>query len=67
MGGEIHLTDALDYLLARRPRNALLTDAQIFDCGNKNGLPAANIALGSREPNTRRYLKKLLKEIWDYS
>ena len=35
VGGEIQLTDALDLLLAKRPLNVFLTDADMFDCGNK--------------------------------
>ena len=64
VGGEIQLTDALDQLLTKCTLNALLTDAQIFDCGNKNGFLGANIAVGSRDPDTRRYLKELVKVIW---
>lgn len=63
VGGEIQLTDALDQLLTVCPLNVFLTDAQIFDCGNKNGFLGANIAVGSRDPNTRSYLQKLAKEI----
>ena len=64
VGGEIQLTDALDKLLIKSTLNALPTDAQIFDCGNKNGFLGANIAVGARDPNTLRYLQKLVKEIW---
>jgi UTP--glucose-1-phosphate uridylyltransferase len=64
VGGEIQLTDALDQLLTKSTLNALLTDAQIFDCGSKSGFLGANIAVGSRDPNTRRYLQKLVTEIW---
>ena len=64
VGGEIQLTDALDHLLKQCTLNALLTDAQIFDCGNKNGFLGANIAVASRDPNSRRYLQKLVTEIW---
>ena len=66
VGGEIQLTDALDQLLTKCPLNALLTDAHVFDCGNKDGFLGANIAVGSRDPSTRRYLKKIMKEIWGF-
>ena len=65
VGGEIQLTDALDQLLTKSTLNAFLTDAQIFDCGNKNGFLGANLAVGSRDPHARRYLHKLLTEIWN--
>jgi UTP--glucose-1-phosphate uridylyltransferase len=64
VGGEIQLTDALDLLLTKSTLNAFLTDAQIFDCGNKTGFLGANLAVGSRDPNTRRYLQKLAAEVW---
>ena len=65
VGGEIQLTDALDQLLTKSTLNAFLTDAQIFDCGNKNGFLGANLAIGSRDPDARRYLQKLLTELWN--
>ena len=65
VGGEIQLTDALDQLLTKSTLKAFLTDAQIFDCGNKNGFLGANIAVGSRNPDARRYLQKLVTEIWN--
>ena len=65
VGGEIQLTDALDQLLNKSALNAILTDAQIFDCGNRNGFLGANLAIGSRDPDARRYLQKLLTEIWN--
>jgi UTP--glucose-1-phosphate uridylyltransferase len=65
VGGEIQLTDALDQLLTKSTLNAFLTDAQIFDCGNKNGFLGANVAIGSRDPDARRYLQKLVTEIWN--
>ena len=64
-GGEIQLTDALDQLLTESTVNAFLTDAQIFDCGNKNGFLGANFAVGSRDPDARHYLRKLIPEIWN--
>lgn len=43
--GEIQLTDALSELLAKDGLNAILTDADIFDCGNKLGYLSANLAM----------------------
>jgi len=60
VGGEIQLTDALDALLEIDNLNALLTDASIFDCGNKQGFLGANLALGMRDEQTKRYLLELI-------
>lgn len=60
VGGEIQLTDALDELLIKAQLSAVLTDASIFDCGNKEGFLGANVALGMRDAKTKRYLTKLI-------
>ena len=62
VGGEIQLTDALDQLLLQHSMNALLTDAQIFDCGNKLGFIGANITIALRDPNSRDYISRLLNK-----
>ena len=62
VGGEIQLTDALDELLKRDGLNAFETDANIFDCGNKQGFLSANLAVGMRDPDTRRSIKALIKK-----
>jgi len=59
VGGEIQLTDALDALLEIDDLNALLTDASTFDCGNKKGFLGANLALGMRDEQTKKYLMEL--------
>ena len=56
VGGEIQLTDALDALLEIDNLNAFLTDAATFDCGNKQGFLGANLALGMRDGQTKKYL-----------
>jgi len=61
IGGEIQLTDALDELLKIEGMNAFKTDAAIFDCGNKQGFLSANLAVGMRDPDTKRYLKALIE------
>ena len=60
VGGEIQLTDALDELLERDGLNAFETDAEIFDCGNKQGFLSANLAVGMRDPETRQVIKVLI-------
>ncbi len=65
VGGEIQLTDALDALLEIHNLNAFLTDASTFDCGNKQGFLGANLALGMRDEQTKKYLMELIhKNEW---
>jgi UTP--glucose-1-phosphate uridylyltransferase len=65
-GGEIQLTDAMLELARSRPFYGVTFDGEIFDCGNKLGFLAANIAYGlSRKelaPQLRHTLKQQLKE-----
>jgi len=68
VGGEIQLTDALDALLKIDNLNAFLTDASTFDCGNKQGFLGANLALGMRDEQTKKYLMELIhKNGWSIS
>jgi UTP--glucose-1-phosphate uridylyltransferase len=62
VGGEIQLTDALDELLKRDGLNAFETDANIFDCGNKQGYLSANLAVGMRDPDTKQVIKELIEK-----
>ena len=62
VGGEIQLTDALDELLKIDGLNAFETDADIFDCGNKQGFLSANLAMGMRDPITRQCIKELIEK-----
>jgi len=62
VGGEIQLTDALDELLKRDGLNAFETDAEIFDCGNKQGFLSANLAVGMRDPDTKQVIKALIEK-----
>ena len=61
VGGEIQLTDALDELLKLEGLNALETDAEIHDCGNKQGFLGANLAVGMRDTDTKLAIKKLFE------
>ena len=66
VGGEIQLTDALDELLKLdEGLNALETDANIFDCGNKQGYLGANVAVGVKDPKIKEYLKALIEKTAD--
>jgi len=62
VGGEIQLTDALDELLKLDGLNTFETDARIFDCGNKQGFLSANLAVGMRDPDTRKFIKELIEK-----
>ena len=61
VGGEIQLTDALDALLKNEGLNAFETDAETFDCGNKQGFLGANVAVGIQDPKIKAYLKALIE------
>jgi UTP--glucose-1-phosphate uridylyltransferase len=61
VGGEIQLTDALDTLLVTDGLNAFETDAEIHDCGNKQGFLSANLAVGMRDAETKLAIKKLFE------
>jgi len=61
IGGEIQLTDALDELLKSEGLNAFETDAETFDCGNKQGFLGANVAVGMQDPKIKEYLKALIE------
>lgn len=61
VGGEIQLTDALDELLKTDGLNSFETDAEIHDCGNKQGFLSANLAVGMRDPETRERITKLFE------
>lgn len=63
VGDEIQLTDALQKLLSVKGLNALETDADIYDCGNKIGYLSANLAVGMRDPKTNIIIKALLKKL----
>ena len=62
VGGEIQLTDALDELLKFAGLNAFETDAEIFDCGNKQGFLSANLAVGMRDPDSRQVIEALIEK-----
>jgi UTP--glucose-1-phosphate uridylyltransferase len=61
VGGEIQLTDALDELLKLEGLNALETNAEIHDCGNKQGFLGANLAVGMRDAEIKLAIKKLFE------
>lgn len=62
IGGEIQLTDSLHQLLRLDRLNAFGTDARHYDCGNKQGFLSANLAVGMRDPDTRKHLMEIIRE-----
>ncbi|WP_421693755.1 UTP--glucose-1-phosphate uridylyltransferase [Aestuariivirga sp.] len=64
-GGEIQITDAMIRLMARQPFHGLKYRGTTYDCGDKVGFLAANVAFAlDREdvgPGFREALKKILE------
>lgn len=56
-GGEIQLTDAMMTLLEKQPFHAVTYDGEIYDCGSKIGLLAANIAYALARPELNAALR----------
>ena len=65
VSGEIQLTDVLNKLLILEGLNALKTDADIYDCGNKLGYLSANLAIGMRDPKSRSAIHALFNRLID--
>ena len=65
VGGEIQLTDALSKLLILDGLNALKTDADIYDCGNKLGYLSANLAIGMRDTKSKATINALFNKLND--
>jgi UTP--glucose-1-phosphate uridylyltransferase len=62
-GNEIQLTDAMAQLIGKMPFHAVKTDCARYDCGDKVGFLAANIAVGLLRPDIAPGLKAALKSI----
>jgi UTP--glucose-1-phosphate uridylyltransferase len=60
-GGEIQLTDAMAQLIGTIPFHAVRTDCSRYDCGDKVGFLAANIAVGLSRPDIAPGLKAALQ------
>ena len=60
-GGEIQLTDAMAQLIGKMPFHAVKTDCARYDCGDKVGFLAANIAVGLSRPDIAPQLRIVLK------
>jgi UTP--glucose-1-phosphate uridylyltransferase len=62
-GNEIQLTDAMAQLIGKTPFHAVKTDCARYDCGDKVGFLAANIAVGLSRPDIAPALKAVLKNV----
>ena len=60
-GNEIQLTDAMAQMIGKTPFHAVKTDCARYDCGDKVGFLAANIAVGMSRPDIAPGLKAALK------
>ena len=60
-GNEIQLTDAMAQLIGKMPFHAVKTDCDRYDCGDKVGFLAANIAVGLSRPDIAPALSSVLK------
>jgi UTP--glucose-1-phosphate uridylyltransferase len=63
VGNEIQLTDALSELQAKQGLNAVITDADVYDCGNKLGYLCANLAVGMQDSNIRTNINALFDKL----
>ena len=65
-GGEIQITDAMIRLMGRQPFHGLKYRGTTYDCGDKVGFLAANVALALDRPDVgpgfRAALKKILED-----
>ena len=64
-GGEIQITDAMTRLMAKQPFHGVKYQGTTYDCGDKVGFLAANVALALDRPDVgpgfRAALKKILE------
>lgn len=62
-GGEIQVTDAMIALLAEQPFHGVKFEGRTYDCGDKLGFLAANVAYGLDHPELGAAFKRLLKDV----
>lgn len=62
-GNEIQLTDAMAQLIGKMPFHAVKTDCARYDCGDKVGFLAANIAVGLARADIAPALREALKNV----
>jgi UTP--glucose-1-phosphate uridylyltransferase len=62
-GGEIQLTDALAWMIGKAPFHAYLFEGRRFDCGDKAGFIAANVAYALTRDDLRDRIQATLREL----
>jgi len=62
-GGEIQLTDSMARLIGRMPFNAVKTDCERYDCGDKIGFLQANVAVGLKRSDIASHLRDFLNKM----
>jgi len=62
-GGEIQLTDAMARLIGKEPFHGLQFDGTRFDCGNKVGFMAANVAYALEREDMADELRAYLRTV----
>jgi UTP--glucose-1-phosphate uridylyltransferase len=62
-GGEIQITDAIIGLIAEQPCFGLKFEGTTYDCGDKVGFLAANVAYGLEHPELGDAFRRALRDI----
>ncbi len=62
-GGEIQLTDSMARLIGRQPFHGLRYEGTRYDCGDKIGFIAANVAFALAHPEMGAQIRNVLKKI----
>ena len=64
-GGEIQITDAMIRLMSRQPFHGVKYKGTTYDCGDKVGFLAANVAFALERPDVGPGFRAALKKILD--
>ncbi|MCK4846263.1 MAG: UTP--glucose-1-phosphate uridylyltransferase, partial [Deltaproteobacteria bacterium] len=62
-GGEVQLTDAINDLLEREDVYALEFEGTRYDAGDKLGYLKAQVALGIKDPEAGKELKRFIRKL----
>ncbi|MDD5586557.1 MAG: UTP--glucose-1-phosphate uridylyltransferase GalU [Alphaproteobacteria bacterium] len=62
-GGEIQLTDSMQRLIGRQPFHGLRYEGIRYDCGDKVGFIAANVAFALAHPEMGEQVREVLRKI----
>jgi UTP--glucose-1-phosphate uridylyltransferase len=62
-GGEIQLTDSMARMIGRTPFHGIRFEGTRYDCGDKAGFVAANIALGIAHPLIGKSVRETVADI----